>query len=98
MAWTEGERGCKSPDECRAMTQNQGTYVPRSPEDFLKSTPLVGATGVLYAPRSADGMMSHGVCTSLRLMSDHGSSSLQNSSRIADSVNDAVSRASSASR
>ena len=56
MAWTEGERGCKSPDECRAMTQNQGTYVPRSPEDFLKSTPLVGATGVLYAPRSADGI------------------------------------------
>ena len=33
--------GCKSPDDCHSGTKNQGTYVPRSPNEFLKSTPLV---------------------------------------------------------
>ena len=48
--------GCKSPDDCRSITKNQGTDVPRSPNEFIKSTPLGGATGVLYARRYADGI------------------------------------------
>ena len=33
---------CQSPDDCRSITKHQGTCVPRSPNEFLKSTPLRG--------------------------------------------------------
>ncbi len=36
----KASRGCKSPDDLRSVTKNQGTYVPRSPNELLKSTPL----------------------------------------------------------
>jgi hypothetical protein len=38
-------------DDCGSMSQNQGNYVPRWPDEFLKSMPLGGATGVRYFPR-----------------------------------------------
>ena len=49
--------GCKSTDDCRSITKNQATYVTRSPNKFLKSTPLVGATGIHIVRKSRNYSM-----------------------------------------
>ncbi len=46
----EASEGCQSPDDWRLTTKNQGTYVPRSLNEFLKSTPL-GSLAFLTAGR-----------------------------------------------
>ena len=49
MVWTQASGGCQSPDYCGSNSNSQGTYVPRSPNEFPASAPLVHATVGLAA-------------------------------------------------
>ncbi len=51
----KSSNGCQSPDDSRCFTKNQGTYVPRSPNEFLNSTPLVAPSTGIDLSLAADG-------------------------------------------